>query len=351
MKTAAVQEMGGAGGASHFLASSQDHRAETQRAIESVLHIDELAVGRQDVRLVETVSLSVSAGETLCLVGESGCGKSLTCMAALGLLSDPLIAEGSVRLFGEEVIGRPERQLNRLRGRDAAMIFQNPMVSLNPIQRVGEQIDEVLALHTSFSSSQRQSEIVALLDRVGIPDPQKHARSYPHQLSGGMCQRVMIAMSIACRPRLLIADEPTTALDVTIQAQILKLLKDLQAETGMAIVFVTHDLGVVAEIADRVAVMYSGRIVEEGTADSLFDAPQHPYTQALMNCRIDAAREPGRPLETITGTVPLPNARPSGCPYRPRCPRAADVCAIMPELKAHSPGANRAACHFAGLPQ
>lgn len=351
MISAALQQMGGATGASHSLRSGPHHRANTQHPSGSVLRVDELAVRREDVRLVESVSLAVNAGETLCLVGESGCGKSLTCMAALGLLSDPLVVEGSVQLFGEEVIGQNEHQLNRLRGRDAAMIFQNPMVSLNPIQRVGEQIDEALALHTSLGASQRQSEIVALLDRVGIPDPGAHARSYPHQLSGGMCQRVMIAMAIACRPRLLVADEPTTALDVTIQAQILKLLSDLQAETGMAIVFVTHDLGVVAEIADRVAVMYSGRIVEEGTVDGLFDAPQHPYTQALMNCRIDAAREPGRPLATITGTVPLPNARPTGCPYRPRCPRAADVCLTMPELVAHSAGANRAACHFAGPPR
>ncbi|MGF9694048.1 ABC transporter ATP-binding protein [Rhizobium sp. 0TCS1.26] len=313
-----------------------------------VLEVSQLAIRRHGVRLVEEVSLSVAAGETLCLVGESGCGKSLTCMATLGLLSDSLVADGSIELFGHQVIGSPERPLNQMRGRDAAMIFQNPMVSLNPIRRIGEQIDETLALHTGMSARQRQTEIVSLLDRVGISEPERHARSYPSQLSGGMCQRVMIAMAIACRPRLLIADEPTTALDVTIQAQILKLLKELQAETGMAMVLVTHDLGVVAEVADRVAVMYAGRVVEEGPVDALFEAPQHPYTQALMNCRVDAERQAGRILATIPGTVPAPSARPAGCSFSPRCSREGKMCATQPVLNGLAAQEHRVACHFPG---
>ncbi len=339
---------GGAAGASLKPDPSAITSGDAARSAARVLEIDRLAIRRNGVRLVEDVSLSVAAGETLCLVGESGCGKSLTCMATLGLLSDTLVPEGRIALFGQEIIGRPERQLNQMRGRDAAMIFQNPMVSLNPIRRVGEQIDETLALHTTMSATERQAEIVSLLGRVGIPEPERHARSYPNQLSGGMCQRVMIAMAIACRPRLLIADEPTTALDVTIQAQILKLLKELQAETGMAIVFVTHDLGVVAEIADRVAVMYAGRVVEEGPVDAIFEVPQHPYTQALMDCRIDADRQAGRVLATIPGTVPAPNSRPAGCSFAPRCSREGQACATLPVLAGLSGEVHRVACHFPG---
>lgn len=339
---------GSASGASLQPVTPAARRPADVRPEPRVLKVEKLAIRRQGVRLVEDVSLSVAAGETLCLVGESGCGKSLTCMATLGLLSDPLVAEGSISLFGHPVIGSPESRLNRMRGRDVAMIFQNPMASLNPIQRVGEQIDEALALHTGMSTRQRQTEIVSLLDRVGISEPERHARCYPSQLSGGMCQRVMIAMAIACRPRLLIADEPTTALDVTIQAQILKLLKDLQAETGMAMVFVTHDLGVVAEVADRVAVMYAGRVVEEGPVDTLFETPQHPYTQALMNCRIDAGRQAGRTLATIPGTVPAPSVRPAGCSFSPRCSREGKICATRPVLTELAAAEHRVACHFPG---
>ncbi|WP_202913093.1 ABC transporter ATP-binding protein [Acuticoccus sediminis] len=317
---------------------------------EAVLRIDRLAVRRGPLTLVDDVTLDVAAGETVCLVGESGCGKSLTLMAALGLLTPPLHAEGSVRIAGHQMVGTPESALGPVRGRDAAMIFQNPMSALNPIRTVGRQIEEALRLHTALSPGERRHEVTTLLEHVGITDPARCARSYPNQLSGGMCQRVMIAMAIASRPRVLLADEPTTALDVTIQAQILDLLKALQGETGMALVFVTHDLGVVAEIADRVAVMYAGRIVETAPADELFTRPHHPYTRALMECRIGPETPRGTALEAIGGSVPPPAARPPGCYFSTRCPKAAPVCATRPAMVETAPG-SAAACHFARRPQ
>ncbi|MDB5524009.1 MAG: oligopeptide/dipeptide transporter, ATP-binding protein [Rhizobium sp.] len=317
-------------------------------AVPAAMEIRDLTVGTGNYSLVQSLSLSVAPGETLCLVGESGCGKSLTCMSALMLLTAPLsIKSGSIKLFGEELVGRPEYELNAMRGRDAAMIFQNPMASLNPVQRVGRQIAESILIHSGKSAQEAEAETLALLEHVGIPDPARNAQAYPHQLSGGMCQRVMIAMALACHPRLLIADEPTTALDVTIQAQILKLLKRLQAETGMALVFVTHDLGVVAEIADTVAVMYAGRVVEQGTADDLFERPAHPYTQALMRCRVQGGRASAGRLESIEGVVPSPRNRPAGCAFAPRCPKARPICGTTPAL-APVPGTQSlAACHFA----
>ncbi|MDT0684481.1 ABC transporter ATP-binding protein [Roseicyclus sp. F158] len=308
------------------------------------LVVEDLSVRRGSVHLVESTSLSVAKGETLCLVGESGCGKSLTCTAMMGLTNAPLAAEGSIRVLGREISGLPERRLNGVRGRDVAMIFQDPMAALNPIQRVGAQVAEILSVHGEASRTERRREVLALFERVGLPDPERQARAYPHQLSGGMCQRVMIAMAIACRPRILIADEPTTALDVTIQAQILRLLRELQDETGMAMIFVTHDLGVVAEIADRVAVMYSGRVVEEAGVDEIFDAPRHPYTRALMACRVGTG-QPGEVLPAITGSVPAPSARPAGCVFAPRCDHAGPPCLVRPRLKARMSGA-RVACHL-----
>ncbi|WP_198665168.1 ABC transporter ATP-binding protein [Tropicimonas sp. IMCC34011] len=308
------------------------------------LVVEDLSVRRGSVYLVESTSLSVAKGETLCLVGESGCGKSLTCTAMMGLTDAPLAAEGSIRVLGREISGLPERRLNGVRGRDVAMIFQDPMAALNPIQRVGAQVAEILSVHGEASPKERRREVLALFERVGLPDPERQARAYPHQLSGGMCQRVMIAMAIACRPRILIADEPTTALDVTIQAQILRLLRELQDETGMAMIFVTHDLGVVAEIADRVAVMYSGRVVEEAGVDEIFDAPRHPYTRALMACRVGTG-QPGTVLPAITGSVPAPSARPAGCVFAPRCDHAGPPCLVRPQLKTRMSGA-RVACHL-----
>lgn len=313
----------------------------------AAMEIRDLTIGTPNYDLVQSLSLSVAPGETLCLVGESGCGKSLTCMSALMLLTSPLsIRSGSIKLFGEELVGRPEAELKQMRGRDAAMIFQNPMASLNPVQRVGRQIAEAILIHTEKTASQAEAETLALLDHVGIPDPERNAQKYPHQLSGGMCQRVMIAMALACRPRLLIADEPTTALDVTIQAQILRLLKRLQAETGMALIFVTHDLGVVAEIADSVAVMYAGRVVEQGSADDIFERPAHPYTQALMQCRVQGGRPSSGRLATIEGVVPSPKARPPGCAFAPRCSREQNICATTPSLLPISGTRSVAACHF-----
>jgi peptide/nickel transport system ATP-binding protein len=263
----------------------------------------------------------------------------------MGLIDAPLAAEGSIRLFGREIAGLPERRLNGVRGRDVAMIFQDPMAALNPIQRVGAQVAEILSVHGATSAAERYRAVLALFERVGLPDPARQARAYPHQLSGGMCQRVMIAMAIACRPKVLIADEPTTALDVTIQAQILRLLRELQDETGMAIVFVTHDLGVVAEIADRVAVMYSGRVVEEAGVDEIFDAPRHPYTRALMACRVGTG-QPGTALPAITGSVPAPSARPNGCSFARRCDHARPLCLIQPALTERGTSGARVACHL-----
>ncbi|MBU1335809.1 MAG: ABC transporter ATP-binding protein [Alphaproteobacteria bacterium] len=312
-----------------------------------ILEISRLSVHAGPNALVEDVSLSVRRGETLCLVGESGCGKSLTCMSMLGLLDDNLNMAGSIRLFGTETIGAPESVLNNLRGSDVAMIFQNPMVSLNPVQRVGAQIAEAIVEHTPLRGAAVDRRVVELLDQVGIPNVARNKNYYPHQLSGGMCQRVMIAMALACKPKLLIADEPTTALDVTIQAQILRLLRDLQVELGLGIVLVTHDLGVVAEIADQVAVMYAGRVVETAPVDELFEDPRHPYTRALMASRIGVGRQPGTPLDAIGGTVPAPSARPVGCNFAPRCAMAQEKCGEDPKLLGS--GQRAVACHSSGL--
>ena len=338
--TITIQHQGGGS-----VAASQS--AQPQHLPAPVLEIEDLSVHAGAHALVEAVSLSVRPGETLCLVGESGCGKSLTCMSMLGLLDDNLSMAGSIKLFGSETVGAPESVLNALRGRDVAMIFQNPMAALNPVQRVGSQIAEAIIEHTSLRGAAVEQRVVDLLEQVGIPHVARHKTYYPHQLSGGMCQRVMIAMALACNPKLLIADEPTTALDVTIQAQILRLLRDLQAELGLAIVLVTHDLGVVAEIADHVAVMYAGRIVEAAPVDDLFDDPRHPYTRALMASRIGFGREPGTPLDAIKGTVPSPANRPVGCNFAPRCSLAIELCQQDPALL--DDGQRAVACHRSGL--
>ena len=297
-------------------------------------------------KAVDDVSFEVHAGETLGVVGESGCGKSVTCLSIMGLLPKPpgYHPHGEIWFQGHELLTLRERQLQRLRGAEMAMIFQEPMTSLNPIFRVGAQIGETLRQHRKLGRREARREATRLLERVGIPDPGTRVDDYPHQMSGGMKQRVMIAMALACDPKLLIADEPTTALDVTIQAQILDLLRDLQKEMGMAIMLITHDLGVVAEMAHRVAVMYAGRIVETTTAETLFTEPRHPYTRGLFRSlpKIDGPR-PER-LEVIPGMVPSATDFPSGCRFRSRCEWARDRCGEeLPTLSMLAPD-HHAAC-------
>ena len=298
------------------------------------------------VRAVDGVSLSLDEGETLGLVGESGCGKSVTALSLLRLLPEPparIRPGSSVRLRGEEVLEASERRLRDLRGGEVGFVFQEPMTSLNPVFPVGEQIAEALRRHRGLSGSALRDEVVRLLDRVGIAEPERRRRAYPHQLSGGMRQRVMIALAISCRPSLLIADEPTTALDVTVQKQVLELLASLQRESGMALLLISHDLGVVARVADRVAVMYAGRIVEEATAAELFARPRHPYTEGLL-LAVPRPERRVRRLATIPGAVPEPTAWPAGCRFHPRCPYRWDRCADEePPLLEETEGAGRRA--------
>ena len=298
-----------------------------------------------DVAAVDGVSLDVVRGKTLGIVGESGCGKSVLSLSVMRLVAHPgRIAAGRVLLEGRDLAGLSKSEMRGVRGRDIGMIFQEPMTSLNPVHSVGFQITEGIRAHEPHvGRAELRERGIAALARVRIPSPERRFDEYPHQLSGGMRQRVMIAMALACSPRLLIADEPTTALDVTVQAQILDLLRDLQSETGMAIILITHDLGVIAEMADDVAVMYAGRVVERSTARALFEDPQHPYTLGLLGSvpRLDEDRER---LLAIQGSVPPPFALPPGCRFAPRCPFAMDACrAEIPALRQISNG-HEAAC-------
>jgi len=298
-----------------------------------------------DVAAVDGVSLDVMRGRTLGIVGESGCGKSVLSLSIMRLVAHPgRIAAGRVLLEGRDLAGLSNAEMRGVRGRDIGMIFQEPMTSLNPVHSVGFQITEGIRAHEPrASNSELRERGIAALKRVRIPSPERRFDEYPHQLSGGMRQRVMIAMALACSPKLLIADEPTTALDVTVQAQILDLLRDLQAESGMAIILITHDLGVVAEMADDVAVMYAGRVVERTSARALFEDPQHPYTLGLLGSipRLDEDRER---LLAIQGSVPPPFALPPGCRFAPRCPFAIEACrAAIPELRLIGEG-HEAAC-------
>jgi peptide/nickel transport system ATP-binding protein len=292
------------------------------------------------VKAVDGVSFTLGPGETLAIVGESGCGKSVTALSLMRLVADPpgRIVGGSVRLEGTELLALDEAAMRRVRGKLVSMIFQEPMTSLNPVMTIGRQIGESLVLHEGLSRRAALDRSVELLQLVGIPEPAQRAREYPHQLSGGMRQRAMIAMALACRPRVLIADEPTSALDVTIQAQILALLDKLRRDIGTAVLFITHNLGVVAEIADRVVVMYAGRVVEEGDVRSLFRAPRHPYTRGLLACLprralATTAPGPGRRLNAIAGQVASPLDPLPGCAFAPRCALALPECsAAMPPL-------------------
>jgi oligopeptide transport system ATP-binding protein len=321
---------------------------------EQILEVDGLDVRFSTpegvVEAVNGVSFDVGEGETVGVVGESGSGKSQIFMTVMGLLATNGRATGSVRYRGKQLLGMPVNELNTIRGGRMAMIFQDPMTSLNPYLTVRRQLTEVLIQHKKMSESQAARTAIELLDRVRIPEPQKRINQYPHEFSGGMRQRVMIAMAMLCKPDLLIADEPTTALDVTIQAQIIELMKELQEGSRAAIVLITHDLGVIAGLSDRVMVMYAGRIVETGTAREIFYDPQHPYTKGLLKSmpRLDERR--AEFLETIPGQPPNLQRLPPGCPFRPRCPYAFDRCEVeLPLLRSIGPGRAKA-CHLEALP-
>lgn len=285
---------------------------------------------RGTARPVDRVSLSLDSGKTLGIVGESGCGKSMLALSIMGIVPYPpaKVVEGEIFFKGRDLLKLSERAMQKVRGRNMAMIFQEPMTSLNPVFRVGDQIAETVRHHFGLDKKQGISKAVSLLEQVGIPSPDKRIRDFPHQMSGGMRQRVMIAMALACNPSLILADEPTTALDVTIQAQILKLLRSLRSEHGSAVILITHDLGVVAENCDHVAIMYAGAMMEVCTVSELFADPLHPYTKGLMACvpRIDDLN--GRELATIPGVVPGLLDLPSGCPFSNRCDRAFDRCFV-----------------------
>jgi peptide/nickel transport system ATP-binding protein/oligopeptide transport system ATP-binding protein len=319
------------------------------RMSDALLRIEDLRTvfrsSNGDIAAVDGVTLDVPRGKTLGIVGESGCGKSMLSLSVMRLVPQPgRIAQGSVMLDGRDLAALSPAEMRGVRGSDIAMIFQEPMTSLNPVHSVGDQLTEAMRAHDpKASAAELRDRAIEALRRVRIPSPERRFAEYPHQLSGGMRQRVMIAMALSCKPRLLIADEPTTALDVTVQAQILDLLRDLQQETGMSVILITHDLGVVAEMADEVAVMYAGRVVERGTAKDIFEDPQHPYTIGLLGSipRIEEDRDR---LLSIDGSVPPPFAFPSGCRFNPRCPFAIRACTeIDPPLRELSPG-HRAAC-------
>ncbi|GAC1347654.1 MAG: ABC transporter ATP-binding protein [Acetobacteraceae bacterium] len=319
----------------------------------SLLEIDTLTVAfrteRGEATAIEEVSLSLQPGEILGLVGESGSGKSVTALSIMGLLPEPAarIVHGKVVFEGQVLTGLSGPQLRRIRGPGIGMIFQEPMTSLNPVFSIGEQITETLQAHGERDRGKRRDRAVEMLERVGIPSASTRLRDYPHQLSGGQRQRVMIAMALACRPRLLIADEPTTALDVTIQAGILDLLLDLREQLGMAVLVITHNMGVIAEVADRVAVMYAGRIVEQAPVDRLFAAPAHPYTRALLGC-VPAIDDDRRRLVAIPGSLPDPRSRPPGCRFAPRCGLCVDECAASLPALAPIVTGHEAACIRAG---
>ncbi|UFJ42610.1 ABC transporter ATP-binding protein [Brevibacillus humidisoli] len=297
---------------------------------------------------VNDVTFSIAKGEILAIVGESGCGKSVTSLSIMGLVSSPgEVTEGEILFDGTNLLRLRKREMRKLRGRRLSMIFQEPMSSLNPVFSIGSQLGEVFRLHQRLDKRQARLRSIEMLAQVGIAHPESVVDSFPHQLSGGMRQRVMIAMALACNPDLLIADEPTTALDVTIQAQILHLLKQQNSQTATSMILITHDLGVVAEMAHRVLVMYAGEVVEEASVYQLFANPRHPYTKGLLSSlpRLDEQRDQ---LDAIPGTVPHPLAMPQGCTFHPRCPLAAKSCREQkPELTDAAP-AHRVRCFFAG---
>ena len=326
------------------------HRIEGGFQLQTLLDVRNLKThflsAERVIPAVDGVSLHINRGETLCVVGESGCGKSVTALSIMRLIPTPpgKYVDGQVLFKGEDLLTKPESEMRNIRGNAIAMIYQEPMTSLNPVFTVGRQITEALQLHQGLSSKAALEKAEHMLELVGMPDPKRRLREFPHQLSGGMRQRTMIAMALCCNPRLLIADEPTTALDVTIQAQILELMKKLKEELDMAIMFITHDLGVVAEMAERVAVMYGGKVVEEAGVLDLFDQPLHPYTEGLLACipRLNGSK--GK-LKVIRGMVANPANFPAGCRFHPRCSYAKEICRHEePTLQEF--GNRKVACHF-----
>jgi len=311
-----------------------------------LLEVSGLAVAarsrRGDLEIVKGVDLIAAPGEAIGVVGESGSGKSLTMLAIMRLLAPPLVINrGAVRFEGRDLTNLPERQMRTLRGDRLSMVYQDPMTSLNPLMRIGDQVTEAMTAH-GVPRNQARQRTMELLAQVELPDPARIARSYPHEYSGGMRQRAVIAMALAMRPRLLIADEPTTALDVTIQRQILAVVNQLRRDLDMATIWVTHDLGVVAQLVERVVVMYGGLVVEEAPVDQLFHSPQHPYTSRLLASLPDPADEARPPLAQIPGRPPVATDRIEGCPFQPRCAQARDICAVRPQLEPRLAG--RVAC-------
>ncbi|WP_262268876.1 ABC transporter ATP-binding protein [Microvirga yunnanensis] len=317
--------------------------------IPPLLRVKDLAVEfgsrANPIRVIDGVSFEIGAGSVVGIVGESGSGKSITSLAIMGLIPSPpgRVAAGRVEFDGINLLELPRAKLPDIRGRDIAMIFQEPMSSLNPVMTIGDQIGEAIKLHERTTREERRSRTIDLLRLVGMPDPDKRLAAYPHQFSGGMRQRVMIAMAVACNPKLLIADEPTTALDVTIQAQVLELMKKVRRELNTAILLISHDLGVVADIAERVIVMYAGRVVEDGDVRSIFRRPGHPYTRGLLRS-VPRLRDDQQRLYQIPGSVPLPGTIKEGCPFVTRCPDRIEKCARQtPPLFTLGPS-QRAAC-------
>ncbi|MGI6684172.1 MAG: ABC transporter ATP-binding protein [Bacillota bacterium] len=296
---------------------------------------------------VDGVSFHINRGETLCVVGESGCGKSVTSLSIMRLIPVPpgRYVSGEIIFDGEDLLKKSESQMRSIRGNAISMIYQEPMTSLNPVFTIGMQIMESLKLHKGLSNKEAREKTIQMLSLVGMSNPSRRLKEYPHQLSGGMRQRVMIAMGLCCQPQLLIADEPTTALDVTIQAQILDLMRKLKQELGMTILFITHDLGVVAEMADRVIVMYGGKVVEEAKVGDIFARPLHPYTSGLLTC-IPKLDEERKKLNVIKGVVPSPSDFPLGCRFHPRCPYAQEIC-LKEEPLLRNIGNSKVACHLA----
>ncbi len=324
-----------------------DHSGRGSEA-QALLEVRELVVrlhtARGSVAAVRDASFSIARGQTLGLIGESGCGKSITALALMGLLPEGAEVAGSIRFAGREMVGLAESELCRIRGDRVAMIFQEPMTALNPVHTVGRQVGEPLVLHRGLGAAEARAQAITLLDRVGLPDARRRVDAYPHQLSGGQRQRVGIAMALACDPDLLIADEPTTALDVTIQGQILDLIADLVAERAMGLILISHDLGVIAENVERMLVMYGGSIVESGPTEAVFERMAHPYTQGLFAARPRLGAVRGQRLATIPGTVPELADLPAGCPFIERCPLAADVCATAPPAQVELGAGHAARC-------